>query len=63
MATFETQLKAGHFHVAPADLQTFTTNQLINIRTEAFQTGFLLIALAALAIILPTLLLTNKMHH
>ena len=59
--TFTSQLKARKFHVDPSHLQAFSTAHLTAIRTAAFQNGFLLISLAALAIILPTLLLTNKM--
>ncbi|GEO69186.1 MDR family MFS transporter [Levilactobacillus acidifarinae] len=62
VATFNRQLKAGAFHVSPAHLSAFTTAHLTAIRTAAFQNGFLLVTLAALAICLPTLLLTHK-HH
>ncbi|WP_048000707.1 MDR family MFS transporter [Lactiplantibacillus herbarum] len=58
---FEQQLKAGHFNVSAAHLQAFTTTHLEAIRTAAFQQGFLMVSVAALIIILPTLLLTNKM--
>lgn len=58
---FETALKNGQFHVTKANLQSFTLNHLTNIRTETFQYGFLIISIAAIIIILPTLLLTNKM--
>lgn len=61
--TFEHQLRDGHFHVASANMQHFATEHLVNIRLEAFQTGFLVIAIAAVVIILPTLLLTNKMKQ
>lgn len=60
VATFQAQLKAGHFQVAPAHSVAFTTAHLTAIRTAAFQNGFLLVTLAALALLLPTLLLTNK---
>ncbi|MFC6182072.1 MDR family MFS transporter [Lactiplantibacillus daowaiensis] len=36
-------------------------SQAVAIRTTAFQNGFLLVSIAALVIMLPTLLLTNKM--
>ncbi|GEO67605.1 MDR family MFS transporter [Levilactobacillus spicheri] len=62
VATFERKLKTGAFHVNSAHLNAFATAHLTAIRTAAFQNGFLLVALAALAICLPTLLLTNK-HH
>jgi len=61
VTVFEHQLKAGHFKVSAAHLQTFTTTHLEAIRTASFQYGFLLVSIAALIIILPTLLLTNKM--
>lgn len=58
---FQHQLKAGHFKVSAMHLQTFETTHLEAIRTAAFQHGFLIISIAALIIILPTLLLTNKL--
>ena len=58
---FERHLKAGTYHVDAAHLQVFTTSHLQAIRLAAFQQGFLVIAIAAIVIILPTLLLTNKL--
>ncbi|KRM06383.1 membrane-bound transporter [Liquorilactobacillus ghanensis DSM 18630] len=58
---FKQHLKAGVYHVNPAHLQSFTVSHLQAIRLAAFQQGFLVIAVAALVIILPTLLLTNKL--
>ncbi|MFO1545894.1 DHA2 family efflux MFS transporter permease subunit [Lactiplantibacillus plantarum] len=58
---FERHLKAETYHVDAAHLQVFTTSHLQAIRLAAFQQGFLVIAIAAIVIILPTLLLTNKL--
>lgn len=59
--TFEAQLHAGQAPVSAAHLQAYTLAHLTAIRTQSFQMGFALIAGAALVIILPTLLLTNKL--
>ncbi|MGV0168161.1 DHA2 family efflux MFS transporter permease subunit [Furfurilactobacillus sp. WILCCON 0119] len=61
--TFATQLKHGDFHVAPAHIQSFAANHMLTIKTAAFQNGFLIISLTALALLIPTLLLTNKMNN
>ncbi len=62
VAAFKEKLAAGKFQVAPPDqLQTFAQHQLMLIKVQSFQFGFMVIAVAALLIILPTLLLTNKM--
>lgn len=58
---FEYHLRVGKFHVNPAPMQTFINSHLQAIRLAAFQQGFLVIAIAALVIVLPTLLLTNKL--
>lgn len=58
---FEYHLRVGKFHVNPAHMQTFINSHLQAIRLAAFQQGFLVIAIAALVIVLPTLLLTNKL--
>lgn len=59
--TFETKLAAGKFNVAANHLQSFTHQHLVDIRLESFQYGFLIISIAALIIILPTILLSNKL--
>ncbi|MCC7666281.1 DHA2 family efflux MFS transporter permease subunit [Liquorilactobacillus satsumensis] len=61
VAAFKEKLAAGKFQVAPDQLQTFVQHQLMLIKVQSFQFGFMVIAVAALLIILPTLLLTNKM--
>ncbi|MCP0887147.1 DHA2 family efflux MFS transporter permease subunit [Ligilactobacillus sp. WILCCON 0076] len=58
---FEHHLKLGKFHVSSAHMQAFINSHLEGIRLASFQQGFLVIAIAALMIILPTLLLTNKL--
>lgn len=60
---FEHKLKLGEFHVKGADSQTFITNHLEAIRLAAFQQGFIVIVIAAVVIMLPTLLLTNKLGN
>ena len=59
--SFQHQLKTGSLKPASRQLATFIHQHLVAIRLDAFQQGFLMISLAALLIILPTLLLSNKM--
>lgn len=61
--SFETRLMAGKYDVAAGHLHAFTQQHLVAIRLESFQYGFLIISLAALIIILPTVLLSNKMKQ
>lgn len=60
---FQQQLANGHFHVAASQQAAFARQHLVTIRLHAFQYGFLVTAIAALVIILPALLLTNKMNN
>lgn len=60
--TFQQQLANGHFHIPAAQQATFARQHLVAIRLHAFQYGFLVTAIAALVIVLPALLLTNKMN-
>ncbi|MCT3400597.1 MDR family MFS transporter [Lentilactobacillus hilgardii] len=60
--SFEHQLKVGKIKPAPDQLAAFAHHHLVNIQTNSFQHGFLIISLAALLITLPTLLLSNKMN-
>lgn len=59
--SFQHQLKTGSLKPASGQLAAFIHQHLVAIRLDAFQQGFLMISLAALLIILPTLLLSNKM--
>ncbi|ANZ66211.1 MDR family MFS transporter [Secundilactobacillus paracollinoides] len=61
--TFETHLKAGRYTVADNMLQSFVHQHLVTIRLDAFQYGFLIISIAALVILLPTVLLSNKIKQ
>ncbi|ATO56514.1 MDR family MFS transporter [Loigolactobacillus coryniformis subsp. coryniformis] len=63
--SFQQQLANGRFHIPATQRATFAQQHLATIKLHAFQYGFLFTAIAALAIILPALLLTNKMndHH
>lgn len=62
VAIFKQHLNSGTYHVNATHLQAFTANHLATIRLAGYQQGFLVIAVAALVIILPTLLLTNKLR-
>ncbi len=57
---FQQRLKVGEYHIKPNEMATFVHEHLLNIRVESFQVGFLVIAIASLLILLPTLLLSNK---
>ncbi|MDN6900594.1 MDR family MFS transporter [Oenococcus sicerae] len=57
---FKQQLVAGKFHLTPAHTELFVSHHLALIHLQAFQQGFLITSIAALIIIFPTLLLTNK---
>jgi MFS family permease len=58
--SFRHQLKMGSIKPTSDQLATFIHQHLVTIRLEAFQQGFLMISLAVLLIILPALLLSNK---
>ncbi|UUE16966.1 multidrug efflux MFS transporter [Leuconostoc mesenteroides] len=57
---FKHELKTGKYQINPDQMKYFLYQQLSNIRLEAFQNGFLVVAIASLLILLPTLLLSNK---
>jgi len=63
MSTLTNQLHAGHYHVAPTALAGFVQTKVAQLQLNAYQTGFLVVSLAALLIIVPTLFLTNKMNQ
>lgn len=58
---FERRVKNQQYQVKTSQLQQFVTQHLSHIRLESYQYGFLIISISAILIILPTLLLSNKM--
>lgn len=57
------QLKHGAIHVDPAHLQAYSAAHRTAIELQAYQNGFLVISIAALLIIVPTIFLTNRIKE
>ncbi|MFT8470212.1 MAG: MDR family MFS transporter [Oenococcus sp.] len=58
---FKVNLANGHFQMKPLKMHEFILQHLDLIQTHSFQYAFLCIAIAALLIALPCILLTNRM--
>ena len=57
---FKDNLRNGHYHVQPEQMKAFRLQHMQIIQLHSFQFGFLVISIAALVILIPTILLTNK---
>ncbi|GAY71886.1 drug resistance transporter, EmrB/QacA subfamily [Lentilactobacillus kosonis] len=57
---FKDALQNGHYHVQPDQMKSFMLQHMQAIQIHSFQYGFLVVSIAALVILIPTMLLTNK---
>lgn len=56
-------LNNGRYTIKSSEMNSFLQQHLSHIRLEAFQTGFLIVSVACLLIILSTVLLSNKVQQ